>query len=346
MARDFLAAVEAARAANRRAANAKLTVRDHRVLAAVIDLTAMYSRTFDRVYLAQVAAAAFGVDEAKPWMCNKARESLIALEREGVIWRQAPKGRGWGRQYVVSLVPLDVVVTHPDCGVSDGTDSEDEADVTHPEAGVSDAEPPPGNAPRPRGDIADGPSLTHPEAGVSDSEADPVTHPDCGTPTGEIPGFPTSPPTTTHDRRRRQETKIEPLDSPYPDTYDDDPVVQGWRQRHTIPNNTHPPTPAKRVFREMARRRLAFLHAEHERTGKYAEAVPPKEITYRCDLWVDRAAKDFKAQHGERLNDLLTHNPGRHPDWYVFALDRTLSKIDWSIPSERERHLHAVPEAS
>lgn len=346
MARDFIAAAQAARAANRRAAQAKLTVRDHRVLAAVIDLTAMYSRTFDRVYLAQVAAAAFGVDEAKPWMCNKARESLITLEREGVIWRQAPKGRSWGRQYVVSLVPLEVVVTHPDPGVSDGTEGEDSPPVTHPDSGVSDANTPPGNAPRPRGDIAEPSAVTHPGVGVSDAEPEPVTHPDCRTPTGEIPGFLTSPPLTTHDRRRRQEEEIEPLDSPYPESYADDPTVQGWRQRHTIPNNTHPPTPAKRVLNEMARRRLAFLHAEHERTGRYAEVIPPKELEYRCDAWVRKQAADFKAQHGERLNDLLTHNPGRHPDWYVFALDRTLARIDWSIESERKRHLHAVPEAS
>lgn len=71
----------------------ELTGRQYRVLSAVIAFTALYSRTADRVYLAQVAAFAHGVDHAEPWQINRTREALAELEKLGLVARRPPRGR-------------------------------------------------------------------------------------------------------------------------------------------------------------------------------------------------------------------------------------------------------------
>lgn len=186
---SFTEAGQVARAANRRANAVKLSVRDRKVLAAVIDLTATYSKIADRVYLAQVAAVAFGVDEAPPWMCEKARKSLRVLHEGDVVYSQAPRGRSWGRQYVISLVPLGQV-TQPEDGPTD-------SDVTQPDAGLTDS----GNAAQ---DEAESRSVTQPEFGC-------VTQPEPGGPTEKSSEV--TPPTsnaTTHEDDGELEPKPQP----------------------------------------------------------------------------------------------------------------------------------------
>jgi hypothetical protein len=175
----FVEAGDAARAANRRANQLKLTVRDRKVLAAVLDLTSTYSKVADHVYLAQVAAVAFGVDEAQPWMCEKTRKALRVLHDAGVVFSRAPKGRSWGRQYVISLVPLDQV-TQPEPGPTDRP-------VTQPEDGPSET----GNTAQ---DRAESEAVTQPDSGW-------VTQPEPGGPTEKTSEVPTSPQTVTHEGR-------------------------------------------------------------------------------------------------------------------------------------------------
>jgi hypothetical protein len=89
----YAAACQAARDVLRRANGLELTRRQYRTLNAVIAYTALYSRVCDRVWLDQVAAFAYGVDEARPWMREKIRKDLVVLADKGLITRRAPWGR-------------------------------------------------------------------------------------------------------------------------------------------------------------------------------------------------------------------------------------------------------------
>jgi hypothetical protein len=112
------------------AANAAdLTVRQHRTLNAVLAFTGSYSKLTDKVYLAQIAAFSYGVEEAKAWQCEKARKDLVALAAAGLIVRQARRGRPpagtEGPAYVIGMAPKGSPIParhleemQPDCGLT------------------------------------------------------------------------------------------------------------------------------------------------------------------------------------------------------------------------------------
>ncbi len=141
----YSVAAAAGRESLRRAAVVGLTVRQYRVLCAVVSLTALYSRLRDRVYLAQVAAFAYGVEEAKPWMLKKTREALNELDDFGLVVHVAPKGRPntstGSPQYLIG-----VPTTDPDPGVT--------SEESDPDSGASSEQKvtpsPDQNGPRPR----------------------------------------------------------------------------------------------------------------------------------------------------------------------------------------------------
>lgn len=126
------------------AANAAdLTGRQHRILNAVIAYTALYSRLEDRVYLAQIAAFAHGVEHAEPWMLKKTRETLAELVSLGLVHTRAPRGRPplglAGPAYLVGL-------TRQEKDPAAGVHSQEKSD---PAAGVrSEAESDPACGPK------------------------------------------------------------------------------------------------------------------------------------------------------------------------------------------------------
>lgn len=160
---SFVEAATAARDVLRRAAGESLGPRQYRVLCAVVALTALYSKLHDRVYLAQVAAFAFGVTEAEDWMLKKTRETLLELAELGLVESRAPRGRpnvsDGAPRYFVAITPSE---TDPTAG----SDTEE----TNPTPGSDSEEKrtPPWVGNRPHGG----------------SETDPAT----GTPTGESSG--------------------------------------------------------------------------------------------------------------------------------------------------------------
>jgi hypothetical protein len=115
------------------AANAQepaLTPRQHRVLLSVLHHTALWSRSEARVYLAQLAAVAFGVERAEGWHLKRTKEALRALAERGLVSVRPPTGRppgGAGPAYLVAL-PL------PGMDPSTGATSEGESD---PSTGAS-----------------------------------------------------------------------------------------------------------------------------------------------------------------------------------------------------------------
>lgn len=116
-----------ARAALRRAATMRLSTKDHRVLEAVIAQTALYSRLWDRCYLAELAAHAHGVEWAEPWMLEKTRKSLVRLREAGLIFVVPPRGRpagGTGPAYFVGLTSPDY---SPDAGCDTGEEDSPDA---------------------------------------------------------------------------------------------------------------------------------------------------------------------------------------------------------------------------
>jgi hypothetical protein len=102
----------AMRATLLKANGAGLTVRQHRTLGAVLALTGTYSRLTDRVWLAELAAFAHGVELAEPWMLEHVGKDLVALESAGVpIVRHSPRGRpptgSSGPAYLVGIHPAE-----------------------------------------------------------------------------------------------------------------------------------------------------------------------------------------------------------------------------------------------
>ncbi|MDP2292976.1 MAG: hypothetical protein Q8M22_17475, partial [Actinomycetota bacterium] len=110
---DFAKAGELTRralfGANRHARTGDLSPFDHRVLTAVVAFTGTYSRRGDRVYVAQLAAFAYGIDHVEPWQVEKTRKALIRLAKLDLIERRAPIGRPnegtAGPAYWVALMP-------------------------------------------------------------------------------------------------------------------------------------------------------------------------------------------------------------------------------------------------
>lgn len=90
---DYAEAASAGRAVLFAANRMALNDRQHRVLSAVIALTALYSRVEDRVYLAQIAAFAHGVEDAPTWMLKRTREALVELGKRGLVVTLPPRGR-------------------------------------------------------------------------------------------------------------------------------------------------------------------------------------------------------------------------------------------------------------
>lgn len=137
----YQVAGQVARGVLRRAAGAGLTTKEHRVLEAVVAHTALYSRLWDRVYLAQLAAHAHGVDEAERWMLEKTRLALKRLADEGLVTCQPPRGRppagSKGPAYLVVLVPQE---HHPSTG---GLSEDDEPETPPVDGWTSDRETPP-----------------------------------------------------------------------------------------------------------------------------------------------------------------------------------------------------------
>ena len=108
-----------------RAARCKLTPLERRVLDAVLAFTVGWSKLEDRVHLAQLAAFAFGVDNAETWMAKKTREALRSLGRHGLVDSEAPKGapgRSTPRAYRIA--------------VSFGLDPDHGATSTNPDPGA------------------------------------------------------------------------------------------------------------------------------------------------------------------------------------------------------------------
>lgn len=108
--REPVAAAKAARSVLFRASSQKLTVRQHRVLAAVIAYTALYNRRSDRVFLAQLASFAFGVEQAAPWQLKRTAEALRELSRLGLVESTPPRGRPPGLSgpaYAIRLIETD-----------------------------------------------------------------------------------------------------------------------------------------------------------------------------------------------------------------------------------------------
>ena len=127
-----------------------LTTRDRKVLDAVVTFTALWSKTEDRVYLAQLAAFSFGADQVSPWMIKRTRESLQRLSARGLVECSAPRGRppaGAGPAYRIALpVPpettLDPGVTydpgkHPEVEVTNRPESDLDPEVTSSEKRTS-----------------------------------------------------------------------------------------------------------------------------------------------------------------------------------------------------------------
>jgi hypothetical protein len=77
------------RAAHARAHDAGLIPKRSRWVIALDDLLSSYSRHWDYLYVAQVAAHAYGVERAKPWQIKHTREALHELADAGVIYREA-----------------------------------------------------------------------------------------------------------------------------------------------------------------------------------------------------------------------------------------------------------------
>jgi hypothetical protein len=112
---------EAGRATLRRANGLQLSVNDRRVLDAVLAFTVLYSRLEHSIYLAQLAAFSFGVDEAKPWMLKRTREALLRLAAHELVRSTPPRGRpgvASGRpSYLIGLYPAPT--TDPGSKVSE-----------------------------------------------------------------------------------------------------------------------------------------------------------------------------------------------------------------------------------
>lgn len=75
-----------------------------RVLVAVVQLTATFSKVRDKVYLQEVASVAYATDPAEDWQVKKVREHLKVLEGHGLIRRSPPTDGRRGRNYVIELV--------------------------------------------------------------------------------------------------------------------------------------------------------------------------------------------------------------------------------------------------
>lgn len=141
---DFTQAGRAGRAVLFAANRAELTVRQHRVLSAVVAFTALYSRVEDRVYLAQIAAFAHGVERALDWQVKKTRETLGELEGLGLIVKVPPRGRPpLGHEGPAYWIALGTPEMHPALGVTSSPESD-------PVPGSKVTPPPDRKAPRPR----------------------------------------------------------------------------------------------------------------------------------------------------------------------------------------------------
>lgn len=189
----FGIAGEAMRGAIWRASRAEgLTLRDYRVLCAVLALTASWSKLTDQTYLGIIAAVAYGVDEAEPWQIKRTKQALKALDAAEVLIRQpAPPGRPksstGGPRYVVSLTE------------------------TGPNSGPLARQTGPKSEPVP--DSEKGPELSG-----NGSQPCPETGPDLGAPTEDLTKHPTEEeggaraaalrlinPEPAHSRLKRQE---------------------------------------------------------------------------------------------------------------------------------------------
>lgn len=141
---DYAVAGARSRAVLFAANGSDLTVRQHRVLSAVIAFTGLYSRIGDRVYLAQIAAFAHGVQEAAPWMVKKTRETLAELEDLDLVAKVPPRGRPpaghAGPSYWIALGT-------PESDPAPGVPFSPESD---PAPGSKVTPPPDRKAPRPR----------------------------------------------------------------------------------------------------------------------------------------------------------------------------------------------------
>jgi len=95
--RDSYAAVgQAMRQSIERAARAKLGARDHRVHAAVLALTASWSKLADETSLKQIASIAFAIepDDVEGWHRTKVAVSLKRLSELGIVAYAAGRGPG------------------------------------------------------------------------------------------------------------------------------------------------------------------------------------------------------------------------------------------------------------
>jgi hypothetical protein len=161
-----------------------LAVREHRTLLAVLSLTAFYSRTEDRVYLAQVAAIAFGVERAEGWHLKRTRESLRVLEDHGLIRTRPPRGRPpagtAGPAYLIALPEL--AESDPGSGVHFPEESDPGPGVSF--APESDPDPGPKVTPDP---VRKGPRSRSESDPGSRVESDPGSGPPTGKSSGKTP---------------------------------------------------------------------------------------------------------------------------------------------------------------